>query len=186
MTAQPGTVTALPIAQGDAAWSPRLLRDVLGCFATGITVIATGDVEPVGMTTNSFASVSIDPALVLFCARLGSKVHRALSDDSTFSVNVLAGDHELVARHFASPDRGTGVRSFAPVRWQRGSRTDAPVIVDATASLECRVWNIYAGGDHLIYVGEVLALHRGSSPEHALVFMDGCYRRIARDPAPHA
>jgi flavin reductase (DIM6/NTAB) family NADH-FMN oxidoreductase RutF len=119
---------------------------------------------------------------VLFCARLGSKVHRALSEDSTFSVNVLAGDHEHVARHFASPDRGTGVRSFAAVQWRRGSRTNAPVIIDATAAMECRIWNTYAGGDHLIYVGEVLALHRHGSTEHALVFVDGCYRRLARDP----
>lgn len=163
----------------------REFRNVLGSFGTGVTVVATGSDDPVGMTVNSFASVSLDPPLVLFCARKGSQFTRRLDRTSTFSINVLTGDQEHAARHFAWSGRGSGEESFAPVRWARGVSIDAPVVLDSSASLECRTWDVHDGGDHTIHIGEVLSVHRRPAT-HSLVFLDGRYHRIARATEPAA
>ncbi|MBM6405604.1 flavin reductase family protein [Phycicoccus sp. CSK15P-2] len=176
-------VNASPASPAPALWDDRDLRDVLGTFATGITVIATGGPDPVGMTTNSFTSVSLDPPLVLFCARRSSKVAARLEEDTAFTVNVLTGEQEHAARHFASSTRGTGVDSFRPVEWEWGSTVGAPVVTEASSTLECRVWKAHDGGDHVIYIGEVLALHRHRNDQHVLVYLDGDYHRLSRRAA---
>lgn len=160
------------------AWTAREFRDVVGTFVTGITVVATGGDEPAGMTTNSFASVSLDPALVLFCARRGSKVDRALAASRCFSVNVLTDRQEVVARHFASPDRGVGVESFASVPWLPGTCGGAPILTEATAALECSLWQTYDGGDHSIVVGKVERIHHLAHSGSVLAYHRGHYQRV--------
>lgn len=163
------------------AWTARAFRDIVGTFVTGITVIATGGDEPAGMTTNSFASVSLEPALVLFCARRGSQVDRALGASPYFTVNVLTSLQEDVARHFASSSRGVGIESFASVPWVPGSSGGAPVLTEATAAMECRVWRTYDGGDHAIVVGQVEQIHQLRGSGSVLAYHRGDYQRV---PAP--
>ncbi|NHA69049.1 flavin reductase family protein [Phycicoccus flavus] len=177
----------VPPVPGRTAWHERDYRDALGTFCTGVTVVVTGGRDPVGVTVNSFASVSLAPPLVLFCAGKGSRVERRLVRGSPFSVNVLPGDQEDVARHFASPSRGSGTRSLESVEWQWGRRVDVPVITSATAGLECRVRDVHSAGDHVIYVGEVHWLHPVRPTGTSLVFVRGRFARVGdvnADPGP--
>jgi 3-hydroxy-9,10-secoandrosta-1,3,5(10)-triene-9,17-dione monooxygenase reductase component len=129
------------------------LRAAFASFATGVTVITTTDEHgaPVGMTANSFGSVSLDPPLVQWSLRVNSGLHRAFIDATHFSVSVLAADQEPIARQFAgrAPDRFDGITLTA---WQGFP----PLITGALAHFACKKINDYRIGDHELFVGEVL------------------------------
>ena len=132
---------------------PLALRHAFASFATGVTVITTLDESgnPVGMTANSFGSVSLDPPLVQRSLRVNSGLHRAFVDAQTFCVSVLAADQEAIARRFASrvPDRFEGVELIE-------AANTPPLIRHALAHFVCRKVNDYRVGDHELFVGEVL------------------------------
>lgn len=178
-------MSVAPVVRGRSVpvvdqWTQRELRDALGFFCTGISVIATGGADPVGMTTNSFSSVSLDPPLVLFCARAGSQVSRRVRRGDPFTVNFLTSEQESVAGHFSSPDRGSGPQSFDIIRWTWGAQVDAPVFTDASIVLECSTEVVHRAGDHLIYIGNVLAIHPTDRPVDTLVYLNGAYRQLPR------
>ncbi|MFI5706372.1 flavin reductase family protein [Kribbella sp. NPDC051620] len=143
------------------------IRQVMAAWTTGVTVI-TGQYRgrPTGLVSNSFTSVSLEPALVSWCVdRRSSSIATWLRCEA-FAVHVLgAHESELVAR-FARK----GGNKFSGLDWEIG-RSGAPLIRAGIARLECRTWRQYDGGDHVILVGEVVDV--SDSGGHALVFSRG-------------
>ena len=153
------------------------LRGVFGLFATGITVVTAGRVHPHGMTANSFTSVSMDPPMVLVCVRREARMHQAMLDSGSFTVSVLSGRQEHVARHFASSKRPRGVGEFDTVDSVCGTHTGVPIVANSLAWLECALAEVHAGGDHSIFLGEVLDVGRGVDRD-ALLFYGGAFHRL--------
>ncbi len=146
----------------------RAFRDVLGHWATGVTVVTALDARggDVGITVNSFTSVSIDPPLVLWCLGNQSATFDTFSRCSHFAVNVLSAAQRELALLFA--DRS--VDKFASLRVERGAGGVA-LLPGCIARLQCVQRNMLAGGDHVILVGEVVAME--ASAGDALLFHRG-------------
>ncbi len=144
------------------------LRNCLGHFATGVTVVTcTADGEPHGATVNSFTAVSLEPPLVMVALARASKAGRHLPG-APFTVNVLRRRQDDLARHFA------GHPSAAPVEW--AGAVDAPRLAGALAYLACAPWRSYDGGDHVLFLGEVIEFeHFGGEP---LVFYRGGFHPL--------
>lgn len=145
-------------------------RNALGQFATGVTVITSIDDEqkPVGVTASSFNSVSIEPPLVLWSLAKNSGSLPAFQNSGYFCVHVLASAHQQLSQRFAS--RGTD--KFAEIEWQPGIG-GAPLLEDFAAQFQCKTTYQYEGGDHVIFVGEVLDYK--TRDEQPLVFHKGSY-----------
>jgi flavin reductase (DIM6/NTAB) family NADH-FMN oxidoreductase RutF len=128
-------------------------RRILGRFATGITVATTrvGD-ELFGMTANAVTSLSLDPPLVLLCVDKRAGFLTPLKVSKIFALNILGEEHEHHSRHFAQK----GPKAFTA--WNAdASVTGAPILQDALAWVDCKVTDILPGGDHEIFVGEIVA-----------------------------
>lgn len=148
----------------------RELRQVLGSFVTGVTVITTvdGDGRPHGLTVNSFSSVSLDPPLVLWSQSKVAPSHAVFVAAERFVVNILADDQVEMSNRFA---RG-GVDKFAGAQVVPGLGA-VPLLQGCAAHLECRKVHSYPGGDHVVFIGEVERMERhGRQP---LVFGGGRY-----------
>src|SRR5439155_26897640 len=136
----------------------------------GVTVVTVGGAVPHGMTANSFASVSLDPPLVLVCVDRGAVMHESLSANHCFGVSVLGAGQERVARHFADRWRPAGLAQFDGVDWVPGRLTGTPLMAGAVARFECAMWRSYDGGDHTIFLGRGLSLDRSRHQEAPMVF----------------
>ena len=137
-------------------------RRAMGSFPTGVTVVtvAFDDSKMHGITVNSFSSVSLDPMLVLVCLNETSPAVSLIARAGAFVVNVLSAGQQDVSRWFANRYRPAGSAMFDGVPFEPGI-TGCPVLVDATASFECRLRQSHPVGDHVIVLGEVIALvHR--------------------------
>ena len=137
-------------------------RRAMGSFPTGVTVVtvASDDSNMHGITVNSFSSVSLDPMLVLVCPNETSPAVSLIARAGAFVVNVLSAGQQDVSRWFANRYRPAGSAMFDGVPFEPGI-TGCPVLVDATASFECRLRQSHPVGDHVIVLGEVIALvHR--------------------------
>lgn len=149
------------------------LRRVMGHFATGVTVVTSVlDGRPCGMTANSVTSVSLDPPLVLFCADLGSETRRGVQQSGGFAINILDERHERISRSFAT----RGPKSFDGIGF-RTEVTGSPLLDDALAWMDCRVYAEYEGGDHSLVLGLIEradALSEGSP----LIFYRGGYHTL--------
>jgi 3-hydroxy-9,10-secoandrosta-1,3,5(10)-triene-9,17-dione monooxygenase reductase component len=133
---------------------PRVMRDVLGHFASGVTVVtATAEEGPIGFTCQSFSSLSLDPPLVVFAPARTSTTWPRLREIGRFCVNVLAEDQTEVSGAFAR----SGGDKFAGVHW-RPSRRGQPVLDDVVAWIDCELWAEYDGGDHTLVAARVLDL----------------------------
>jgi 3-hydroxy-9,10-secoandrosta-1,3,5(10)-triene-9,17-dione monooxygenase reductase component len=154
---------------------PRVLRDVLGNFASGITVItANTDEGPIGFTCQSFSSLSLDPPLVAFAPARTSRTWPQLREIGRFCVNVLAEDQEDVSRNFAC----SGPDKFAGVPWAPSAH-GSPVLADVVAWIDGQLWAEYDGGDHTIAVARVLDL--GARPDRRpLLYHQGSYGLLHR------
>ena len=130
----------------------RGFRDALGRFATGVTIVTTldGAGRPVGLTANSFNSVSLDPPMVLWSLARRSLNLRVFLEAGHFAVNVLAADQRALSDRFARP---AGDR-FAGVDWEAGT-AGVPVLPGTVASFECATDSSIEGGDHVIFLGRV-------------------------------
>lgn len=130
----------------------RLLRNALGKFGTGVTVITTrrAEGELVGLTASSFNTVSLEPPLVLWSLSASSPSMQAFRDATHFAVNVLALDQVWLSTHFSTPQPD----KFAAVKWQAGLG-GAPLLDGCIARFECRNAFRQEGGDHLIFIGRV-------------------------------
>jgi 3-hydroxy-9,10-secoandrosta-1,3,5(10)-triene-9,17-dione monooxygenase reductase component len=154
-----------------AHFDPTELRKVLGTFATGVTVITARapDGTPIGLTANSFNSVSLDPPMVLWSLAKSALSRAAFEKASQWAVHILAADQEELANRFAT--RGTD--KFAGLALDHAASNQAPLLHGCAARLQCRTSFMYEGGDHIIFVGEVLAVdHTENTP---LVFHAGAY-----------
>jgi len=155
-------------------------RSALGSFATGVTVITTrGEDHLYGMTANAFSSVSLEPPLVLVCVISGTEGAKVLEQNGVFAVNILGASQEAISRYFASKERPRGLDAFREVP-HGVAVTGAPILEDIAGFLDCRLHATHEAGDHLIFIGEVVAL--GSFAEvKPLLFAAGKYRSVAED-----
>jgi flavin reductase (DIM6/NTAB) family NADH-FMN oxidoreductase RutF len=142
------------LSSDNSAIDPRDFSNSLGAYATGVTVItaATPDGKQTGLTCNSFASVSLNPPLVLWSLASYSSSMSIFQNASHFAVNVLGASQQALATQFAT----RADDKFAGVSWKPGLG-DAPVLASAVATFQCRSAGRYYGGDHVIFLGAVEA-----------------------------
>lgn len=151
-------------------------RQVVGNFATGVTIVTTRDPEgkPYGLTVNSFTSVSLEPVLVLVCLdnRLGGIDF--FRKKKTFGINILAEDQQDISTHFATKN------TQRAEHLTRVGRTGVPLVNEALASIECEVVESYPGGDHTILLGQVKCAELSPACEtrKPLLFFRGKYRHL--------
>jgi flavin reductase (DIM6/NTAB) family NADH-FMN oxidoreductase RutF len=152
---------------------PRVFRQTVGQFATGVTIITTEiDSTIRALTVNSFTAVSLDPPLVLFCVGKTTKTGQHMHATSGFAVNILRQEQQDLSTYFAGGWTHPRPPSFAFLEWEGGRRLEG-----CAAAIGCSTETIYEGGDHWIVVGRVLALHR--TPCAApLVFFGGRYANL--------
>jgi flavin reductase (DIM6/NTAB) family NADH-FMN oxidoreductase RutF len=155
-----------------------MLRRALRTFPTGVTVVTTrGPAGDHGLTATSFTSVSLSPPLVLVCVQADSSGTATIAANGAFAVNVLTAEQGALARRFASPDRPRGPRAFAGVG-HASAVTGCPVFGSVGAYLDCRLVRAEPAGDHVIFLGEVLAL--GCEPESVpLLWLGGRCEALA-------
>jgi flavin reductase (DIM6/NTAB) family NADH-FMN oxidoreductase RutF len=147
----------------------------MGHWTTGVAVITarTAAGRPCGLTANAVCSLSLDPTLVLACIERVSDTHSCIRAVGAFAINILGAEHERMARRFSGQEVPTKFEGVA----YREERTGAPVLEEALAWVDCRLWRSDDGGDHAIFIGEVLA---GDAREGApLLFYRGGYGGIA-------
>lgn len=161
---------------------PLEFRNIIGHFATGVTVVtAAAGEELQGMTANAIASLSLDPVMILVCIDKGTHTHRVLDRTGSFAVNILGEHQEDVSRVFArsaAPEIGT-------LRGQRFSIgvTGAPLLEGCLAFLECRIAAVHDGGDHSIFLGEVV--NEGAADSgRPLLFYRGRYHALGDETSP--
>lgn len=148
-------------------------RRIMGHFATGVTVVTTrrGD-HLCGLTANAVASLSLDPPLVLVAVEKRAHTHGCLTANRCFAVNMLTVEQEHISRRFASREPKE-FKDLAIVE----AVTGAPILADALAWIDCRLFDVAAGGDHDIFIGEIVA---GDSREGSpLLYFRGKYGEIA-------
>ena len=142
-------------------------RRILGHLPTGVVAVTSvGDDEPVGMACNSFISVSLDPALVGFCAATSSSTWPIIRNAGRFCVNVMAEDHADLTRNFSRK----GIDRFEGVEW--APRSSGPGLEGAVAWIDCTLWHEYEAGDHTIVLGQVHTIEAASEVS-PLVFYEG-------------
>ena len=153
-----------------AVVDPQVMREVLGHFASGVTVVtALAEDGPVGFTCQSFSSLSLDPPLVAFAPGRTSTTWPRLREIGRFCVNVLAEGQDVLSQNFAR----SGGDKFAGVHWTP-SRHGSPVLDDVVAWIDAELWAEYDGGDHTIVAARVLDL--GARPDRRpLLYHRGSY-----------
>ena len=155
-------VAALPPVEAAA------LREAMGSFLTGVTIVTARNEagEPYGLTVNSFNSVSLDPPLVLWSLDLRNDKLDLFRNAGGFTVNIMQAEQDDLIWLFAKAD----TERFAQTQWHWGV-SNQPVLDNTLVSLECRAWAEYDGGDHIIFVGEVLNINAAKGTPAA--FFDG-------------
>lgn len=150
----------------------KLQRQIMGHFATGVTVVTTRDGDELaGLTANAVASLSLDPPLVLVAVDRCAHSHDVLLRGQCFAMNILAEDQIARSNQFAAP----GPKDFTGIELQTG-RTGAPIFADALAWVDCRVSEVLEGGDHNIFVGEIVA--GGTREGRPLLYYGGRYGKF--------
>jgi flavin reductase (DIM6/NTAB) family NADH-FMN oxidoreductase RutF len=149
-------------------------RRVLGHFATGVTILTTrdGEARPAGLTVSAFASVSLEPPLVLACVAHKAETYPALLESGRFAVNVLGADQEPLSRLFAL----SGGDKFHAVPFHTGD-LGLPLIDGALAHLECTTVSRHVEGDHTVFVGRVE--RAAAAAGEPLLYYRGRYARLA-------
>jgi len=161
------------LASDSSSIDPRDFRNALGTYATGVTIItaAGADGKPYGLTCNSFASVSLNPPLVLWSLVLYSSSLSVFQNASHFAVNVLGVSQQALSNKFAKSSED----KFVGVEWTPGVG-NAPLLKDSVANFQCRAVNRYYGGDHVIFLGAVEAY--AYNRNEPLLFARGGYGRF--------
>lgn len=157
-------------------FDPAEFRKVLGQFATGVTVVTTvHDGAPQAMTVNSFSSVSLEPPLVLFCADRRSRTSGAIEASGVFAVNILREQQRELSDLFAG--KGTDAERQAVLLEAPSAESGSPILKDVLGFMDCKVEHAYDGGDHVIFVGRVLAAGRGEAGA-PLLYYRGTYQAL--------
>ena len=154
----------------------RSIREAFSQFATGITVVTTLDKsgQPIGLTANSFASVSLEPPLVSWCVDKSSTRFHEFADAEYFTISVLTAEQEDISNLFAKRSWDESV--FNDVEWYEGHH-GVPQIPNVSARFHCKTAHLYEGGDHLIIIGAVEDY--SSDPQAPLLFSQGEYRTLS-------
>ncbi len=174
---RPGEASGVHVDDPDAVARARQFREVLGRFASGVTVVTGMNVdEPVGLTCQSFTSVSLDPPLVLFCPARTSRAWPLIWRSEAFCVNILADDQTRLSDVMAS----RGADKFAGVSWRPSEATGSPRLAGAVAYVDCSIAAVHEAGDHFVVIGRVRDLALGDGV-HGLTFHRGRYGSSRRD-----
>ena len=165
-----------PAGSTDQAFDPRDFRNALGTFPTGVCIVTTisPDGAPIGLTCNSFSSVSLSPALVLWSLSLRSPNLSNFLQAPSFAINILSAEQRDLSQRFAQ----SIANKFEGVN-QTAGRLGVPLIADAAAHLECRNETRYYSGDHVIFIGHVL--HYAYRTCEPLVFCNGKYANLQHE-----
>ncbi len=162
---------------------PKEFRRVMGLFATGVAVVTAATEAGVhGMTANAVMSVSLDPLLVCVSVDRRARLNAYLDASGGFAINILADDQRALSQFFA------GLWQGAPPAYRVETWVGGPRLSGSLASIGCAVHDVLDGGDHRLFVGRVLAIHRSEGQLSPLVFFGGRYHRLAepekapRDP----
>ena len=144
------------------------LRKVLSKFSTGVTVVTTSNKngDPVGITVNSFSSVSLDPPLILWCLGKTQPSYIDFFNSNGFVVNILSKNQIDVCERFSKPC----INKFKNFDHEK-TKEGFPLIQNSLATIECKQWNVYPGGDHDIFVGRII--RHTFSKKHPLLFWNG-------------
>lgn len=153
--------------------NPTAFRHAMGQFATGVTIVTTMNEDtPIGLTANSFTSVSLDPPLILVCLGKSLGCLDAFCASSQFGVNVLQAEQRETSTRFATK----GTDRFSDLDWRLSNRS-IPLISNALANLECKKTAELDYGDHMIFIGEVERATYDPSRE-PLLYFGGQYREM--------
>jgi flavin reductase (DIM6/NTAB) family NADH-FMN oxidoreductase RutF len=164
--------------------SADALRGAMSHFATGVTVVTSGREENVeGMTANAVISVSLDPLLFLVSVHKDARINPRIKEEGYFAISLLADDQEGLSRLFASPERSSGLPALHSLGGGYGS-TGAPLAAGALAAIECRLEDIYYGGDHDLFLGRVVDVRLGDTRKGPLIFHEGAYPSLTSSPRP--
>lgn len=153
----------------------REFRNALGRFATGVCVITTqveGE-KPFGMTVNSFASVSLEPPLILWSLQKDSDCFAAFQTVKKFAVNILTAEQQSLSNQYAKKNEHDLIEGS-----YTETATGCVILNDAPTSFECEIDAVHEGGDHLIIVGRVLAMSSQEEAPDPLLFYAGKYREL--------
>jgi flavin reductase (DIM6/NTAB) family NADH-FMN oxidoreductase RutF len=159
----------------------RRLRDLMARFATGVSVVAARHGPFLaGMTANAIASISIDPPLMMASIARKAETHGAIVGSHAFAISVLAGDQQALAECFARPTTAQKLKGFCDAEWHE-AETGSPVLDGALAFFDCRLSARHDGGDHTLFIGEIVAagFREDADP---LIWFGSRYRGLA--PAP--
>src|SRR4051812_41158175 len=168
---RPGEDVLVDADDPEAIAAARRFRDVLGRFASGVTVItAIGGGAPVGLTCQSVSSVSLNPPLVLFIPAKTSRAWPAIQRSGKFCVNFLASEQAELSNQMASK----GIDKFAGVSWRPAPATGSPVIAGTLGFVDCQIHSVHEAGDHYVVIGRVVDLGTHES-EQPLLFFEGQY-----------
>jgi flavin reductase (DIM6/NTAB) family NADH-FMN oxidoreductase RutF len=159
----------------------RRLRALMGRFATGVSVVAARHGPLLsGMTANAIASISIDPPLMMASIAKKAETHTAIIGSHAFAISVLSADQETVAECFAQPTTADKLTRFCDAPWHE-AETGSPILEDALAYFDCRVAERHDGGDHTVFLGEIVAAGYREDAE-PLVWFGSAYRRLSARP----
>jgi 3-hydroxy-9,10-secoandrosta-1,3,5(10)-triene-9,17-dione monooxygenase reductase component len=168
---RPGEDTFVDADDPEAIAAARQFRDVLGRFASGVTVVtAISGGAPVGLTCQSFSSVSLNPPLVLFVPAKTSRAWPAIQRSGKFCVNFLADDQAELSNQMAS----RGEDKFSGLDWSPAPETGSPMFAESLGYVDCQIHSVHEAGDHFVVIGRVLDLgvHGAEKP---LLFFQGKY-----------
>jgi flavin reductase (DIM6/NTAB) family NADH-FMN oxidoreductase RutF len=163
---------------------PSEFREAMGCFATGVTIVTVDlDGEVHGMTANAFASVSLDPLLLLICVDHRARTHAHLHAKKRFGINILSQDQRLISEYYAQPAYShERAEQEAGARFERTAR-GTPILHGALAYLECKLQSAQEAGDHTVFIAQVedVVVRQGEP----LLFFRGQYREIGKEVERH-
>ncbi len=154
----------------------RRIRDLMARFATGVSVVAARHGPLLaGMTANAIASISIDPPLMMASIGKRAETHRAIVGSHAFAISVLADDQQGLAECFARPTTAEKLTGFCGASWEE-AETGSPVLDGALAFFDCRLTERHDGGDHTLFLGEIVAAGFREDAEPLLWYASGYHR----------
>jgi flavin reductase (DIM6/NTAB) family NADH-FMN oxidoreductase RutF len=154
----------------------RRLRDMMARFATGVTVVAARHGPLLaGMTANAIASVSVDPPLMMASIARKAETHGAIIGSHSFAISVLADEQRALAQCFAQPTSAVKLTRFCDAAWEE-AETGSPILEGALAYFDCRLVDRYDGGDHTMFLGEIVAAGFREDAEPLLWYASGFHR----------
>ena len=151
----------------------KLFRNALGSFATGVAVVTAldGEDKPIGLTINSFASLSLDPPLVLWSIDQNSDLYEQFVQADYYAIHVLTQEQQALCNHFTKAD----VYQYNDIAFEQGI-AGLPLLPDCAARFQCEVTHRYDGGDHIILVGHVMDIQH--TPAKPLIFHAGQFATL--------